>query len=41
MNEKLSFAQSINPGYTWMKTNDMDLFRKGGHSSSTCNYLKF
>ena len=41
MTEKLSFACFINPGFTSVKTNNMDLFIEGGHFSGTCNYLSF
>lgn len=41
MTEKLSFVCFINPGLSSVKTNNMDLFIKGGHFSGTCNYLEF
>ena len=41
MTEKLSFVCFINPGLTSVKTNNMDLFIKGGHFSGTCNCLEF
>ena len=40
MTEKLPFACFINPGFTSVKTNNMDLFIEGGHFSGTCNYLE-
>ena len=40
MTEKLSFACFINPGFTSVKTDNMDLFIEGGHFSGTCNYLE-